>query len=182
MTQAANPAALRWERADNPYHPPADPRWPHVATTFRLTEHHTAGAMSRNLPWLDELQPAMFGEIDPQLAAEQGIEDGGWMVISTARGDIEARAVVTPRMRPLQIDGRTVHQVALPFHWGEDPANELIALSGDPNVSIEEAKAFSCAVRAGRRTGPPGARLEGVHDPPPGVAPNKDHPAEEPHS
>jgi formate dehydrogenase major subunit len=87
-------------------------------------------------------------------------------------------------MRPLNIDGRTVHQVALPWHWGfggpdpGDATNDLITLSGDPNVSIEESKAFICNVRAGRREGSPTARLAGIHDAPPGVAPNKDHPAE----
>ena len=114
----ANPAALRWKRPDNPTTATGDPRYPYVATTFRLTEHHTAGGMSRNLPWLAELQPEMFAEIDPVLAAERGIEDGGWMTIVTERAEIEARARVTERMRPLRIDGRDVHQVALPWHWG----------------------------------------------------------------
>jgi formate dehydrogenase major subunit len=180
----ANPAALRWDRADNPKAPEPSTGYPCVATTFRLTEHHTAGGMSRWLPWLDELQPAMFAEIDPALAAEHGIEDGGWMCISSPRAEIEARARVTERMRPLTIDGRTVHQVALPWHWGfggpdpGDAANDLLPLTGDPNVSIQESKAFVCAVRAGRRDGSPTAPLAGVHDPPPNVAPNRDHPAE----
>jgi formate dehydrogenase major subunit len=181
----ANPAAMRWNRADNPTAMEPTAHFPCVATTFRLTEHHTAGGMSRWLPWLDELQPAMFAEIDPLLAAERGIEDGGWMVISSPRADIEARAKVTERMKPLNIDGRTVHQIALPWHWGfggpdpGDAANDLIALSGDPNVSIEESKAFVCNVRAGRREGSSTARLAGIHDAPPGVAPNRDHPAEQ---
>ena len=153
----SNPAGLTWRRPENPYNPAMDPRYPVVATTFRLTEHHTAGAMSRNLPWLAELQPEMFCELDPLLARERGIEDGGWMTISTARGRIEAKARVTERLRPLQVAGQTVHQVAMPFHWGfsgpvtGDIANDLTALSGDPNVTIEEAKAFTCDVRAGRR-------------------------------
>jgi formate dehydrogenase major subunit len=180
----SNPAALKWNRADNPTALEPTSMFPCVATTFRLTEHHTAGGMSRWLPWLDELQPAMFAEIDPVLAREKGIEDGGWMVVSSPRADIEARAKVTDRMRPLTVDGRTVHQVALPWHWGfggpdpGDAANDLIALSGDPNVSIEESKAFICDVRAGRRTAAPGARLAGVHDAPPDVAVDRDHPAE----
>ena len=154
----ANPVAIRWDRPENPLHGTGDPRFPLVATTFRLTEHHTSGAMSRTLPWLDELQPAMFAEIDPVIAAARGIEDGGWMTIVTERAEIEARAKVTERIRPLTIDGQRVHQVALPWHWGYgagtpgDATNDLIALSGDPNVSIEEAKAFTCDVRAGRRT------------------------------
>jgi formate dehydrogenase major subunit len=153
----ANPAALRWRRPENPYNPSADDRYPLVATTFRLTEQHTAGGMSRNLPWLNELQPEMFAEIDPVIARDRGIEDGGWMVIETERGAIEARARVTDRIRPLTVDGRRVHQVGLPWHWGYaglrtgDSANDLGVLSGDPNVSIQESKAFTCEVRAGRR-------------------------------
>jgi formate dehydrogenase major subunit len=174
----ANPAALKWTRRDNPYAEPGDPRYPCVATTFRLTEHHTAGGMSRWLPWLDELQPEMFAEIDPALAKARGIEDGGWMTITSPRAEIVARARVTDRIRPLKIDRATVHQVALPWHWGQDvAANNLIMLTGDPNTSIHEAKAFVCNVRAGRN-----ARgttlLAGVRDTPPGVAPNRDHPAE----
>jgi formate dehydrogenase major subunit len=152
-----NPAALSWNRPDNPAAATGDPRYPLVATSFRLTEHHTAGAMSRNLPWLAELQPEMFAEIDPVLAADRGIEDGGWMTIVTERAAIEARARVTDRMRPLKIDGRLLHQVALPWHWGYaggvpgDSANDLGVIGLDPNVSIQESKAFACDVRAGRR-------------------------------
>jgi formate dehydrogenase major subunit len=163
-----NPAAARWKRPENPYHPVGDPRFPVVATTFRLTEHHTAGAMSRNLPWLAELQPEMFVEVGPELAADRGIEDGGWLVVATARGEVEARARVTERIRPLRIDGRRVHQIAMPWHWGYggdsrgDAANDLGVLSGDPNVMIQESKAFSCDVRAGRRSGETTERLAGA--------------------
>jgi formate dehydrogenase major subunit len=178
-----NPAALRWTRADNPYAEPGDARYPHVATTFRLTEQHTAGGMSRWLPWLHELQPAMFAEIDPELARREGIEDGGWITIGTPRGEIEARARVTRRMKPLRIEGKTVHQIGMPWHWGSGgpapggAANDLITLSGDPNTSIHESKSFVCNVRAGRHsTGT--SRLAGIRDTPPGVAPDRDHPAE----
>ena len=130
--------------------------------------------MSRNLPWLAELQPEMFAEIDPILAAERGIEDGGWMVIVTERAEIEARARVTERMRPLRIDGRARPPgraaVALGLRRRARPgdsANDLGALSGDPNVSIQESKAFTCDVRAGRRTGETTAKLAGVHAPQP---------------
>jgi formate dehydrogenase major subunit len=149
------------------YSATGDPRYPLIATTYRLTEHHTAGGMSRNLPWLAELQPEMFVEIDPQLAADRGIEDGGWLTVMTARAEIEARAVVTERIRPLHVDGRVIHQVGLPYHWGYggpdrgDIANDLGVISGDPNVSIQESKAFSCDVRAGRRSQPSTVRLAG---------------------
>jgi formate dehydrogenase major subunit len=176
----ANPAAIRWKRPENPFNPSDDPRYPLVATTFRLTEHHTAGAMSRNLPWLAELQPEMFAEIDPVLAADRGIEDGGWMTVLTERGEIEARAKVTSRIRPLKVDGRLVHQVAMPWHWGfsgastGDSTNDLGVISGDPNVSIQESKAFSCDVRAGRRSRPSTARLAGERAEGARVAPDED--------
>jgi formate dehydrogenase major subunit len=180
-----NPAALRWTRADNPVAEPGDPRYPFVVTTFRLTEHHTAGGMSRWVPWLDELQPAMFAEIGTGLARLRGIRDGDWCTIMTPRAKIEARAMVSDRMKPLHLGGgRTLHQVALPWHWGYtgpdrgDATNDLGALSGDPNTSIQESKAFVCDVRAGRRHEQPTEPLKGVHEAPPGVAVNRDHPAE----
>jgi formate dehydrogenase major subunit len=179
-----NPAALSWNRPDNPTAATGDPRYPIVATSFRLTEHHTAGAMSRNLPWLAELQPEMFAEIDPVLAADRGIEDGGWMTIETERAAIEARARVTERMRPLKIDGRRLHQVALPWHWGfaggtpGDSTNDLGVLGSDPNVSIQE-KAFACDVRAGRRAGQTTERLAGLRARP-AAGPDADHRAEHP--
>jgi formate dehydrogenase major subunit len=181
----ANPTAITWGREGNRMNPPRDPRYPIVASTFRLTEHHTAGPMSRNLPWLAELQPEMFCELDPQLAAERGIEDGGWMTIVTERAEIEARAKVTHRVRPLRVDGRTVHQISMPWHWGSyttneqgvtgDAANDLVVLSGDPNVSIED-KSFSCDVRPGRRGSKPF-----TYQADPSVRPNQDDAAEHPH-
>jgi formate dehydrogenase major subunit len=176
----ANPVAIRWQRPENPYHATGDPRYPVVATTFRLTEHHTAGGMSRTVPWLVELQPEMFAEIDPQLAADRGIEDGGWMTILTERAEIEARAKVTDRMRPLRVEGRVIHQIGLPWHWGYaglsqgDPANELGVLSGEPNVSIQESKAFTCDIRAGRRRGHSTARLAGKERQGPPIGPGED--------
>jgi formate dehydrogenase major subunit len=181
----SSPAAIRWSRPENPLHPTHDPRFPIVATTFRLTEHHTAGGMSRNLPWLGELQPEMFAEIDPLLARDRGIEDGGWMTIVTARAEIEARAKVTDRMRRLRVDGHFVHQVALPWAWGYsglytgDSTNNLVVISGDPNVSIQESKAFTCNVRAGRRTEPATARLKGVRSTGHGVSADEDDPLAE---
>jgi len=91
-------------------------------------------------------------------------------VVETERAEIEARARVTERMRPLRIEGREVHQIALPWHWGfggpspGDSANDLGALASDPNVSIQEDKAFTCNVRAGRRSRQPTAKLMGVHE------------------
>ena len=136
-----------------------DPDFPIVATTYRLTEHYLSGPMSRFNSWLNELQPEMFVELSPELADERGIEHRGWMVVATPRGEIEARAMVTRRIRPLTVDGRMVHQIGLPIHWGYAGetvgamANDLTALVTDSNVSMHEAKAFSCNVRPGRLHG-----------------------------
>jgi formate dehydrogenase major subunit len=140
--------------------------FPYVATTYRLTEHHTAGGMSRWLPYLSELQPEFFCEVSPQLAAERGLAHLGWATIVTARAAVEARVLVTERMKTLTVQGRRLHQVGLPYHWGTsgystgDSANDLVGLSLDPNVHIQEVKAFACDIRAGRRPrGPARAAL-----------------------
>jgi len=131
--------------------------FPYVATTYRLTEHHTAGGMSRWLPYLAELQPEFFCEVSPRLAAERGLEHLGWATIVTARNAIEARVLVTERMKPLTVQGRPLEQVGLPYHWGPngysrgDAANELTSVSLDPNVHIQEVKAFACDIQPGRR-------------------------------
>jgi len=133
--------------------------YPVVATTFRLTEHYLSGPMSRFNSWLNELQPEMFAELSPELAADRGIVHGGWLTVASARGRIEARAMVTRRLRPLPVEGRIVHQVGLPFHWafaGEvvgGNANDLTSLVADPNVSMHESKAFACQIYAGRLGG-----------------------------
>ncbi len=163
--QQSNPTRLVYERADNPANP--SPPWrdqahaevfPYVFTTSRLTEHHTSGAMSRTLPYLSELQPAMFVEISPELARERSLTHLGWATIVTTRSAIEAQVLVTRRLRPLRVEGRPIHQVWLPYHWGVgaglttgDSANDLTGLSLDPNVLIQDSKVGTCDVRPGRR-------------------------------
>ena len=155
--QVSNPVADRKKRSDNRYAGFQDERFPYVLTTYRLTEHHTAGGMSRQLSHLAELQPEFFCEVSPELAAEANLEHGDFATITTARGIVEARVLVTQRMRPLWVEGRTVHQVGMPYHWGfngvvtGDSANDLIAISEEPNVRIMETKALLCDIEPGRR-------------------------------
>jgi formate dehydrogenase major subunit len=159
--QQANPAREQYHRRENAYNPshgqPGADVFPYVMTTYRLTEHHTAGAMSRTLPYLAELQPEMFCEVSPALATERKLEHGNWATIISVRTAIEARVLVTERISPLQVQGRVVHQVGLPYHWGQrgvssgDSANDLFALALDPNVHIQEVKAATCDIRPGRR-------------------------------
>jgi formate dehydrogenase major subunit len=161
--QRANPRRQQMERPENPYNPRGSDEYPYVVTTYRLTEHHTAGGMSRFVPYLSELQPAMFCEVSPELAAERGLAHGGWATIVTSRAAIEARVLVTDRIKSVTVQGRRVHQVGLPYHWGSrglttgGAANDLLPLVLDPNVHIQEVKAATCDIRPGRR--PRGRRL-----------------------
>ncbi len=115
--------------------------------------------MSRWVPYLAELQPEFFCEISPELARERGLEHLGWATIVTARTAIEARVLVTDRVVPVRVGGRTVHQIGLPYHWGVgkeayvsgDSANDLFGIVLDPNVFIQENKVASCDIQPGRR-------------------------------
>jgi formate dehydrogenase major subunit len=145
-----------WNIAGNEYHKVADPEYPIIISTYRLTEHHLSGTMSRFLPWLAELMPELFCEISPELAQAKGINNTDYVTIKTKRGTVTARALVTRRMRPFNIDGKVVHEIGLPWHWGwqgnakGDVVNNLSALVGDPNVSIHEAKVFTCDIALAR--------------------------------
>jgi formate dehydrogenase major subunit len=159
--QQGNPTRKVYGREDNPSNPsPPEEHsgvFPFVLSTSRLTEHHTAGGMSRNLPFLSELQPAMFVEVSPELAAARGLTHLDWATIVTSRSAIEAQVMVTERLRPLRVQDRVVHQVWLPYHWGYtglvtgDAANDLFGVALDPNVLIQESKVTTCDVRPGRR-------------------------------
>jgi len=129
---------------------PSDPtEFPIVCTTYRLTEHWQTGGMTRNVPWLAEAMPAMFVEISEELAEEKGITNKDMVRVFNNRGSIEMYALVTPRFKPFTIDGKTVHQVGMPWHWGfasggstGATANDITPNVGDANTSIPEYKAF----------------------------------------
>jgi formate dehydrogenase major subunit len=155
--QQSSPVFGRYDRDDNPYNKPVDERYPYVMTTYRITEQ--SGIMTRYVPWLAELQPSAFCEIDPELAVEKGIKSGDWVTLSTALGEIEVRALVSGRMRPLRLGkGKRVHQIGVPYNYGNmvalargDSVGTLIPISLEPNVSIHESKTLTCNIRRGRR-------------------------------
>jgi len=144
-----NPVCDMWETGERS----TPDRYPILATTFRLTEHLGTGAVTRNLPWLAELQPEMFMEISEELAREKGITDGARVIIESARGEIRAVAVVTKRLQPFNVNGYKVHQIGLPWNWGYtgafegDSTNLLTPRVADPNSKIPEFRAFLCNVR-----------------------------------
>jgi formate dehydrogenase major subunit len=123
-------------------------KFPIVATTYRVVEHWQAGGMSRWLDWLTECQPQMFVEMSKELAAEKTIRNGERIKVSSARGEITAVAIVTARFKPFKVEGKTVHQIGMPWHFGwgglatGDTANDLTPHVGDANTTIPEYKAF----------------------------------------
>ena len=137
--------------------------FPYVFTTYRLTEHHTAGGMSRTLPYLAELQPEFFVEVSP--AAGRGARAGATAAgrrSSRARAAVEARVLVTERMRPLRLcGGRVVHQIGVPYHWGDegistgDSANDLLGVVHGPERAHpgEQGRDLRHPARDGGRAG-----------------------------
>jgi formate dehydrogenase-N alpha subunit len=146
-----NPAILMGTSASSQRGSPA--KYPYIATTYRVVEHWQTGSMTRNLTWLGELMPEMFVEISEELAAEKGIVNGGMLIVNSARGELKAVAIVTKRFKPLLINGKTVHEIGMPWHWGYSglvkgaSANVLTPHVGDANTMIPEYKAFLCNVR-----------------------------------
>ena len=130
--------------------------FPYVLCTYRIAEHHTAGGMSRWSPYLAELAPEPFCEVSPELAAERGLTHGEWATLVSPRNAIEARVLVTDRLRSLRLGDRMVEQVGLPYHWGGngittgDSPNDLVNVTMDPNVYIQD-KVGTCDIRPGRR-------------------------------
>lgn len=144
-------------------------KYPYVATTYRLAEHWQTGVMTRPVPWLLEMQPQMFVEMDRELAAQKGIANGDMVDIVSPRGKISCPAVVTGRFQPLQVQGVTVHMVGMPWHFGwqfpsdgsgGDSVNLLIPFIGDPNALIPESKAFLVDIRKSAATGKPANKAE----------------------
>ncbi|MBK4141701.1 molybdopterin-dependent oxidoreductase [Corynebacterium macginleyi] len=161
--QQQSPTRLTIKRPDNLQRPepgmPGAEVFPFVFSTYRLTEMYTSGAMSRRLPFLAELQPGLFCEVDKDLAPKRGLENGEWATIISPRGVIEAQVLVTDRMQMLTINGEEFHQIGLPFHYGEsettavagDGANDLLGLTLEPNVFIQNSKIGACDIQPGRR-------------------------------
>ncbi len=157
--QQRNPMAKSWNVKGSRYHEPGvdDAKYPMVISTYRVTEHYLAGGMSRWLPWLAELMPELFVEISEELANEKGIKNGEYVTVETVRSEIEGRALVTRRLKPFVIDGKVVHEVGIPWHWGYmglatgDVTNDIVPMVGEPNTTIHEGKVFSGNLRLGRR-------------------------------
>lgn len=132
---------------------PADPRYPIVLTTYSMTEHWCGGGETRNVPNLLEAEPQLYVEMSQELAKEKGINNGDGVIIESARGKVEAIAMVTIRLRPFTIMGKTVHLIGMPFAYGwttpgcGDSTNRLTVTAYDPNTTIPETKACCVNIR-----------------------------------
>jgi len=144
-----NPVVKVWE----PEKQGTADKYPIIGTTYRVSEHWQAGAMTRNLPWLAELVPHVFVEMSETLAAGKGIKNGDKVVVATTRGEVEAYALVTKRFKPFDIAGKQIEQIGILWHFGfkgyatGDIANKLTPHVGDGNTMIPEYKAWLCDVR-----------------------------------
>jgi len=151
--QLVNPVAPTYS-TDMDIYRSNDPKYPFVGTTYRVCEHWQTGVMTRWQPWLLELEPQLFVEMSEELGKLKKIKNGDKVIVESARGSVKAVAVVTVRFRPFKIQGKTVHEVGLPWHYGwvypkngGDSANILTPSTGDPNTRIPETKAFMVNVR-----------------------------------
>ncbi len=164
--QMLNPAVQRWEGEADLRAEHGSKAFPYVCTTYRVTEHWQTGVVTRHTPWLLELQPQVFVEMSWELAKHKNIQPGDRVWVSSQRGSLMAIALPTARIRPLEIQGKKVEQVGLPwcFGWlmpgdgtGGDSANLLTPTIGDANTMIPETKAFLVNIqKAAQGDAPPG--------------------------
>ena len=139
---------------------PGDPAYPIVLTTYSMTEHWCSGGETRNVGNLLEAEPGLYVEMSHELAKEKGIKNGDQVIVESIRGQVSATAMVTVRVRPFKVQGKTVHLVGMPFCFGwatpksRGAANRLTANVGDPSTTIFEVKACQVNLRkADKKTG-----------------------------
>jgi formate dehydrogenase major subunit len=136
---------------------PGNPAYPIVLTTYNVTEHWCGGGETRNVPNLLEAEPQLYVEMSPELAKEKGIKNGDGVIVESIRGKVEAIAMVTVRIRPFKVQGKTVHLVGMPFCFGwttpkcGDSTNRLTPSVADPNTTIYELKACLVNVRKAKQ-------------------------------
>jgi formate dehydrogenase major subunit len=122
-------------------------KFPYVLMTSTVAEHWCSGATTRNIPWLNELMPEPVVEIPVSLGEKLGVKSGDWVKVSSARGEVTVKAVVTRRMAPLQVGGKEVTIVWMPYNWGFQglstgaSVNHLTIDAVDPGAGTQETKA-----------------------------------------
>ena len=146
--QMLNPAAMAFTSKSDTSCEAGSEEYPIICSTYRVTEHWQTGVMTRHAPWLLELVPQLFVEMSEELAAERGIRAGEIVQVSSKRGSVQAVALLTKRLRPFRVAGKTMHMVGLPYCFGwitknaGDSPNLLTPGIGDANTMTPESKAF----------------------------------------
>ena len=132
--------------------------FPYVLMTSTVAEHWCGGSSTRNVPWLNELIPEPVLEIPESLGSTLNVKTGEWVKVSSARGELTVKAVVTPRMKTLKANGREVTIVWMPYNWGYSglssgpSVNHLTIDAVDPGAGTQETKA--CLVNVVKANGP----------------------------
>jgi len=132
--------------------------FPYLLVTSTVAEHWCGGSSTRNIPWLNELVPEPMLEMPESLGQKLSLKTGDWVRVSSARGELTVKAVVTPRMKTLQVDGREVTVVWMPYNWGYKglstgpSVNHLTIDASDPGAGTQETKA--CLVNVVKVHGP----------------------------
>jgi len=147
MNRRQNNPLLKYPRVAS--HQPIGQKeqFPYVLMTSTVSEHWCSGATTRNIPWLNEIMPEPVVEIPESLGQKLGVKSGDVVKVSSARGEVTVKAVVTRRMQPLKVDGQEVTIVWMPYNWGfqglspGSSVNHLTIDAVDPGAGTQETKA-----------------------------------------
>jgi len=141
--------------------------FPYVLMTSTVAEHWCGGSSTRNIPWLNELVPEPMLEMPESLAQKLAVKTGNWVRVSSARGELTVKAVVTPRMKTLQVDGHEITVVWIPYNWGYQglstgpSVNHLTIDAVDPGAGTQETKACLVNVVKAHEPAPTAPRAKG---------------------
>jgi len=149
-----SPVVKIWDSAMDKLAPAGDPKYPIICGVSRVSEHFQSGTMTRNMPWLAEMQPNMFVEMSKDLAKRKGISNGEWVTVKSIRGEVNCVALVTDRIQVITVDGKPADVVNMPYHYGYTgyitggpdgknyAGNQTTPNIGDCNTTTPEYKAF----------------------------------------
>lgn len=150
---ATNPVVTMPEVMDNLHKIGSKEEFPYVLTTYAVVEHFCAGGITRNIPMLNELMPEPFAEISKNLAKKIGVKEGDKVEVSSARGKIQVRCLVTDRIQTLKINGVETETIGMPWSWGfaslspGSSTNEITISAIDPGAGTPEYKCCLVNIR-----------------------------------
>lgn len=153
--QSLTPGLVIIDDPKNPVSPQGDPEYPTVMTTYHMVEHWLSGSMTRHIPWLVALQPESFLEVSPEMAEAVGVPSGSLISVKSARATLQVRALVTPRIRIGEVEGKPASVVGRFVNSGYmgivcDPiTNDLSPAIMSPEGLIPSSKSFTVHLSKG---------------------------------